>query len=802
MLPTTDDPSVELKVNFNQLFDTARVIDRTVHPHPITKVPPDVLREIFDAVAHVDPDAPLVLLDTCHAWKTIVLETPTIWSNISIAVDQVEALEVLRVFLCLSKGVPLDISLVGWQTPEAVLIDLGSHVNRIRSLDIRLRKKARESFHRLSKSPPDGLCSLSLLALDMPTQAISRTSPSSDAFILAAKHGSALDIGDFTLIQALPLLSSLSSLVLHGVGVTDVPLLVLPSLKSLCLILKELPTLLGSFKCNKLETLDVVLNDTSQEGWRDLLLKSLVHPRLLTLTLDVTLDRKMNDWSTPWHYRDAVRLPRQAHVSTLTITLAFSDQKYREDEYLCGDLLEEFLFCFPSLTDLRLLHVPFLHSPWVWPSAQILQNLRRLELQVPALVYGVYQPEIELPTLRELRYYGVVSPRDTQLLALRTPFLQFLEIMDDLQSIHPFYVQVDRRWPATGRGPPINGTEYSTSKNNSSKNFPERENPIQSIMFLPVVHQSTVLRELRIFLGISNGPVFTFKESEFPFLRTLYCSAFHLAMIEAPQLEELYLMWSPAVEKMAFEGFPRGTRTHMLRGLRLIDFYSHFDYHEEYYSGDMTAIAEWMKYFDSLQIIVLARAWRHIDQFILILRRDPRVCPKLTTIDSFACPREWSALRDCLEVRNHHAMRDRTTQPIQKLIFPLELHPNIATRLKDALSGRFASDFVPIPHQPWALVKLLSPNERAALGQRPDEICSGCLQSGNASECTEPDTRTVDCSRHRDRLPGRGSAITACITELSGYLEEGETEEVEQTNSGILEGARWIAKPSASVLER
>jgi len=800
LLPNIDDPSVELKVNFNQLFDTARVIDRTVHPHPITKVPPDILREIFDTVAHVDPDAPLVLLDTCPAWKNLVLETPSIWSNIHIAVDQVEALEALCVFLCFSKGVPLDISLVGGQTPSAVLIDLSSHVNRIRSLYIRLRKKARESFHHLSKSPPDGLCSLSLLALDAPTQAISRTSPSSDAFVLAAKHGGALDVGDFTLIQALPLLSSLSSLVLHDVEVTDVPLLVLPSMKSLHLILKELPTLLGSFKCNNLETLDVVLNDTSQEGWRDLLLKSLVHPRLLNLTLDVTLDRKMNDWSAPWHYRDAVRLPRQAHVSTLTITLAFSDQEYRRDEYLCGDLLEEFLSCFPSLADLRLLHVPFLHSPWVWPSAQMLQNLQHLELQVPSLVYGGYQPEIELPTLRELRYYGFVSPRDTRLLALRTPFLQFLEIMHHEQSIHPFYVQVDRRWSATYRHL-VNGTEYSTSKNNSSKNFPEPETPSQSITFLPVVYQSTALRELRIFLGtISNGPTFAFKRTKFPLLRTLYCSAFHLGRIEAPQLEELHLMWSPAVENVAFEEFPRGTRTRtdMLRGLRLIDFYSHFDpkYHEEDYPGDMTVIAEWMKYLDSLQVIVLARAWRYIDQFIPILRRDPRVCPKLTTIDSFAYPHEWSALRDCLEVRNHHAMRDRTTQPIQELIFPLVLHPNIATRLKDALSGRFASDFVPIPHQPWALVELLSPNERAALGQRPDDICFGCLQSGNAPECMGleselvSDSHKIDCSRHRDRLPGRGSAITAYIMELSGYLEKGETEEVEQTNSGILEGVR------------
>jgi hypothetical protein len=53
-------------------------------------------------------------------------------------------------------------------------------------------------------------------------------------------------------------------------------------------------------------------------------------------------------------------------------------------EYLCGDLLEEFIACFPYLSNLHILHVPFFHSPFIWPMEQILLVLRKLELNVPA----------------------------------------------------------------------------------------------------------------------------------------------------------------------------------------------------------------------------------------------------------------------------------------------------------------------------------------------------------------------------------------------------------------------------------
>ena len=780
-------PSVN-KANFNELFDAARAIDRTLRPHPITRVPPDVLREIFDTVAQIDPDAPLMLLNTCTAWKALVLETPSLWNNIHIAVDHEDVLEALGIFLYFSRSVPLDVSLVGMQTPNMVLGNLISHAYRIRSLDIRLQKEASEPFRLLSASP-DGLCSLSLLVLETPTQVINRSGPSMtpvDTLAVTTKNGGALDVHDFALIQALPLLSYLSSLVLHNIGATDVPLLVLPSMKSLRLLMKDSPTLLGSFKCNQLEMLDVVLDDTSREGWWDLLLKSLVYPNLLSLTLDVTLDRKRDDWSNPWNSDSFKRLPTHLHVSTLAVTLAFSDQEYvikgDKAEYLCADLLEEFLSCFPSLTDLGLLHVPFLHTPWIWPSTQILQGLQRLELQVPGLVDGIVQFEIVLPALRELRYHGVLFTEGTRLPALQAPSLQYLEIMHHVQAIHPVYVQVDRRWPGTTRNY-IYKLSDSTSKEDGSRDYPTwRTLPTEYKVSLPVVQQSIALRELRIFLhSLLSASDIMLEEIEFPFLKTIYCSASHLKMIDAPQLEELHLLWGNHVEHKEFEVFPRHKRSHLLRQLCTVDFYSHFDprYHNMNTKAydRLKGLSEWMKLLDSLQIIILPLKQGHIDEFIPILRQDPRLCPKLTMIDSYAYPSNWVEFHDLLEVRNHLAMRDHTIEAIHTLRFPLALHSNIAGPLKDALSGRFSSNFVPIISQPWALFELLSADERHALRWLP-ETCIGCRKSGSISECTGTGTNTrlhfpwLYCSRHLNRLPGRGSTITAYSMGISGYLEE------------------------------
>src|ERR1700679_2264215 len=83
---------------------------------------------------------------------------------------------------------------------------------------------------------------------------------------------------------------------------------------------------------------------------------------------------------------------------------------------------------------------------FIWPMSQILESLRRLELQVPGIVYEQHGPVIVLPNLRDLRYYGYIAPESTQLPTLRTPFLEHLEIMHHIRSIHPLLAQIDRQW--------------------------------------------------------------------------------------------------------------------------------------------------------------------------------------------------------------------------------------------------------------------------------------------------------------------------------------------------------------------
>ena len=116
-------------------------------------------------------------------------------------------------------------------------------------------------------------------------------------------------------------------------------------------------------------------------------------------------------------------------------------------EYLCGDLLQELTESVPSLKELRLLHVPFLHAPFIWPSPAVLCNLQQLELQVSAIIWDEYIPVIELPNLRDLRYYGHVTPQTTQLPRLRTPALEYLEILHHRMAIHPILAREDRHWP-------------------------------------------------------------------------------------------------------------------------------------------------------------------------------------------------------------------------------------------------------------------------------------------------------------------------------------------------------------------
>jgi len=774
--------SFALKQEFNSLFGEARAIDRIANPHPITRMPVEIIREIFEAAARDDPDTSPLLTMTCMAWKNLVIETSKLWSHIRIDVDNDDMLERLQLSLLLSKNWPLDIAITGICASDEIVNGLIPHVHRIRALGLCLYREARVPFRVLGGTPPDGLSSLCRLSIESASYNENSSVPSKHPLERASDNQNTINETDLFLIKSLPLLSSLTALVLHAPGVVNMDNLQLPRVESLRLVMKDAPTVLENLTCNNLKNLDVVLDDTSREGWWDLLVKCLAYPRLESLALDVTLDRAKNEWSKRWHSRYFKRLAPQPIIRCVTVALSFSDMKYlsaweMNPEYLCGDLLQELTNSVPSLNELHLLHVPYLHAPFIWPSPEVLRNLQRLELQVPAAVYDEYIPVIELPNLRDLRYYGYLTPQTTQLQSLRTPFLEYLEIMHHGKAFHPIIMRVDRHWPNIFR-PRIVSAEYSKSRGNSSRDFPAGNSlpDLQGADFLrPVIHQSMALRELRLYFG-DHGPSFTL--TRFPELTALYCSASIVRFIDAPKLEELHLLWSWSMESEHFNSLPwtEGAQT-MLCGLITLDIYSNFDpkIHSHSERRGME-FGQWIPHLNSLQTLILGLRFASIDGLIDHLWRNPTLCPRLTTIDSSAYPKRWSYLRDCIEKRNHLAMKNPSVHPIRTLRFPLALHRNISDRLKESLSGEFADPFVAVPLQPYALEELIQPDDD--VGQRPEQWCTGCIRSGNAFGCLRPEMDSQEdrfviwrCARHWSRGPDRGVTITAYNLQLSGYLE-------------------------------
>ena len=753
-------------------------------------MPVEIVRAIFEAAACADPDAPLLLTMTCEAWKGLVIETSKLWRSIRVDVDNDDILETLHLSLLLSKNWPLDIAITGVRTSDEIVNGLAPHVHRIRALELLLYREARVPFRVLGGTPPDGLSSLSRLAIESASYNEPSSVPSKHPLERANEDQNTIDETDLFLIKSLPSLSSLNALVLHAPGIVNMVQLQLPTVESLRLVMKDSPMVLENLTCNNLKNLDVVLDDTSREGWWELLAHSLTYPRLESLALDVTLDRPKNEWSRPWDSREFKRLTAQPIIRCVTVVLSFSDGEYlsaaddeANAEYLCGDLLQELTESVPSVKELRLLHVPYLHAPFIWPSPEVLGNLQRLEMQVPAIVWDEYIPVIELPNLRDLRYYGFVAPDSTQLPRLRTPTLEYLEVMHHMKAIHPVLVQVDRHWPNMYRRP-ISYINYSKSRENTSKDVPMKESlpkPKGPDLFLPVIHQSVALRELRLYLGGSKKHLYRphFKSTDFPQLRVLHCSLTILWYINAPKLEELYLLWS---EKHLARWLPSEEKERaMLRGLVKLDLFSHFDprFHEDPHDDGMD-LEKWMVCLHSLQTLIMGQRFASIDDVINCLWSDPTLCPKLTTIDSLAYPHLWSPLRDCIEKRNHLAMQDPSVHPIHTLRFPLALHRNISDRLKESLSGEFAGPFVAVPLQPYALEELIRSDDQVE--ERPEEWCLGCIRSGNAFECLRPKTKDQErrlnatsmhraCSRHRKRGPDRGVTITAYNMQLSGYLE-------------------------------
>ena len=199
------------------------------------RAPVEIVREIFEAAARADPDDPLHLVETCKAWRAFVLESPSIWNNICIAVDDDDSLKALPAFLLFSKTRKLDVTIIGTRAPRSIVDELTHDAHRIRTLEICLHKAAREPFRSLSKAPPDGLCSLSRLAVE--THSVAETERGGPETIRALERikqdQNALDANDLNLLQTLPMFSSLTALVLHDMGIVGVPPLELLSLKSL-----------------------------------------------------------------------------------------------------------------------------------------------------------------------------------------------------------------------------------------------------------------------------------------------------------------------------------------------------------------------------------------------------------------------------------------------------------------------------------------------------------------------------------------------------------------------------------------
>ena len=786
--------SLVLKQEFNSLFGEARAIDRIISPHPIYRMPVEIVREIFEAAARADPDAPALLAMTCMAWKKLVIETSNLWSDIAIDVDRDDMLETLQLSLVMSKNWPLDIAITGVCASDEIINGLIPHVHRIRALELLLYREARVPFRVLGGAPPGGLGSLRRLSIESASYNENISVPSKHPLERASDDQNTINETDLFFIKSLPLLSSIKALVLHAPGVVNMGELQLPRVESLRLVMKDAPTVLENLTCNNLKNLDVILDDTSKEGWWDLLVKCLTYPRLESLALDVTLDRVKNEWSKPWNSQELKRLTSQPIIKCAVVALSFSDRKYisadayisagahgANVEYLCGDLLRELTESVPSLKELRLLHVPYLHAPFIWPSPEVLYNLQRLELQVPAIVSDKYIPVIELPNLRDLRYYGHVSPKTTQLPRLRTPCLEYLEIMHHIKAIHPILVQVDRHWPNMIRRP-ISYVSYSKSRGNTSKEFPTKEflpKPQGPDLSFPVIHQSVALRELRLyFKDHPYRPEFML--TDFPELRALHCSVPIFWFINAPKLEELHLLWEAPAKSEDFTSLPLEERMQTtLHGLIKLDIYSHFDLRFHAPFDRPLTIREWIRQLHSLQALILGEHLACIDELINDLWSNPALCPKLMTIDSLAYPKRWSELRDCIEKRNHLAMKDTSVHPIRTLRFPLALHRNISDRLKESLSGEFAGPFVAVPLQPYALEELIQPDSEVE--ERPKQWCFGCIRSGNAFGClkSEMDTRIADlrdfnnlgCARHSNRGPDRGVTITAYNLQVSGYLE-------------------------------
>ena len=201
-----------------------------------------------------------------------------------------------------------------------------------------------------------------------------------------------------------------------------------------------------------------------------------------------------------------------------------------------------------------------------------------------------------------------------------------------------------------------------------------------------------------------------------------------------------------------------------LNRLKVLDIYSHVNpkFHRIPSRRGMR-IDTWIPYLTSLRTVVFPIVWGCLGKFIDALFQDPHMCPALTTITSLFYPGSWISLCNCLEIRNHLSLRNRSVQAIHTLRFPSAVHGNIRGPLQGALSGEFAAPLVTIPRHPWTLYELAPASPARQLP--PEAACSGCYRSGHTFKCEGGAIEA--CSRHWSQ----GVAINAYRGDISGYLE-------------------------------
>ncbi|KAJ7221893.1 hypothetical protein C8J57DRAFT_1198444, partial [Mycena rebaudengoi] len=90
---------------------------------PWRRLPPELLSHTFVLCADDDPDyfpavdlVPLLLLQVCHAWRSIALATPALWARMNYQIWKPEDIAIADTWLSRSGAYPLDLQIVASYT--------------------------------------------------------------------------------------------------------------------------------------------------------------------------------------------------------------------------------------------------------------------------------------------------------------------------------------------------------------------------------------------------------------------------------------------------------------------------------------------------------------------------------------------------------------------------------------------------------------------------------------------------------------------------------------------------------------